>query len=180
MRDKSNRSQPVRAVRTVARLTCAFFLATACVPRTTPQFHAAQPSVSELIRADTLSRPIEIYNDPNSGLGAIRAVITTRAEFDKLWEILRRDKSELPPVVDFSKDMVVVAGMGQQLGAGNGIRITSVRDTTYLLGITVEFANQTAECLKGGYPVIDHPTTMVRVPRSRSTPVFRDIVHRSC
>jgi hypothetical protein len=179
MRDKPGRLWSPLTSRVTQCSTFAFLLAMACAPRNTPQLQTAPASANEFARHDTLSRPVEIYNDAGSELGAIRAVITTPREFDRLWQILRRDKSEVAPSVDFTRDMVIIAGIGAQSGAGNRIRISSVRDTANLLGITVEFSNPTAEC-EAGYPATDHPTAMVRVPQSRSTPVFRDIVHRNC
>ena len=129
---------------------------------------------------DTVPAPEEIYNDGGSGLGAMRAVIQTPAELARVWEVLRRDKLDLPPEVDFSKRMVVVAGMGWQREGGYRIRISSVRDTAGLLEITVEMAISTADCTKAGYASIDHPTVMVLVPKSQSTAVFRDRVSRKC
>ena len=133
-----------------------------------------------LTARDTVSRPLEIFNDGGSGLNAIRAVIQTSGELDRVWEVLRRNKSEPAPHVDFSRDMLVIAGMGWQPEAGYRIRISSVRDTARLLEITVDLAISTADCTKAGYATIDHPVVIVRVPRSQSTAVFQDRVHRSC
>jgi len=152
----------------------------ACVPSGTRGFSGIGAPAQSVSSRDTVSTPLEIFNDGGSGLNAIRGVIQTPAELDRLWVVLRRDKSEPPPSVDFSKDMLIVAGMGWEPVAGYRIRISTVRDAARLLEIMVDIAISTADCTRAGYATIDHPTVMVRVPKSQSTPVFQDRVHHSC
>ena len=125
--------------------------------------------------ADTVRRPIEIYHDGAHGLGAIRAVIQTPLELDRIWVVLRRAKEQPAPVVDFSKEMLVVAGLGWEPGSGYGIRIASARDTARVLEVLVDVMINDCNV---SYSMIDHPTVIVRVPRTQSTAVFRDRVHR--
>lgn len=129
---------------------------------------------------DTLSRPIEIYRYSRSQVGAMRVVVQTREDYDRLWKTLRRAEAEKPPEVDFTKEMLIVAGMGYQPQVGSGIQITSARDTARVLEITVDLRIPTATCNKEGYAAREYPAVMARVPRSRSTVVFRDRLLRSC
>lgn len=137
------------------------------------------PVANPLMPTDTVGRPPEIYNYSATNIGAIRAVVRTSREFDRLWMTLRRDTSEAPPRIDFSRDMVIVAGMGWESGAGYRISVASVLDTAHVLDIRVDLDIPTAACTSG-YPAIDHPAVMVRVPQSLSTAIFLDRLHRSC
>lgn len=165
---------------------CPLLLIPACIAITvafaTPRISPPAPPESAqkgITLSDTVGPPRTIYNYSESQLGAMRAVIKTPAEFDRLWQILRRDPSELAPKVDFSKDMLIVAGMGWEPDGGYRIAIPSVRDTAGLLDVTVDLTIATAKCT-GGYAAVDHPTVVVAVPKSRSIAVFHDRVHRSC
>lgn len=100
------------------------------------------------------ARPVEVFRNARSQLGAIRAVVQTREEFDHLWEAMRR--------------------------AGFGIDISSVQDSARILEVTLELGIATVSCNKEGYAAIEHPAVMVRVPRSQSTAAFRERLHRSC
>jgi hypothetical protein len=163
------------------RAICACALAAiACATQAPRDFRSISAPTISVPDQDTVTRPVEIFSNSRSQLGAIRTVIQTQAEYSRIWETLRRNVSESPPQVDFSKDMVIVAGMGFEPEVGRWLRITSVLDTALVLDITVDLAISTATCNKPGYPLIEHPAVMVRVPRSRSTPVFRDRLRRSC
>ncbi len=133
--------------------------------------------------ADTGGTPIAmspLYKSSDGGaLGAMRSVVTTREEFERVWQVAHSthltNKPPLPQV-DFSRQAVVVAAMGFQGGAGTEIRITRAVQRGSVLEIFVELRLLSERC--SSYSGIQYPTEMVRVPATRSTPVFHDTITR--
>ena len=106
---------------------------------------------------------------------ALRAVLRTPAELERYWQDVRSaDGTPAPslPSIDFSREMVIVAALGFQPGAGAQITVTRVRDWNATLEVTLRITVPPKGC--DGWPMVEYPMTMVRVPISRSTPVFHD------
>lgn len=120
--------------------------------------------------------PIKVlYESPEGGLRhALRAVVDTREEFERLWREIHSGVTPLPalPTVDFKSEMVIVASAGSQASVGSEIAITEVRDHDGVLDVTVEVRPFPVGC--PGYPKVTYPTVMVLLPATLSTAVFRD------
>ena len=121
--------------------------------------------------------PFSVLYESDGGVRhALRGVVDTREEFERLWREMHAGTTPIPevPTVDFTREMVIVAAMGFQAGVGSKIVITGVRDQGNVLDITVEVRPLPVGC--PGYPTVTYPTVMVRAPAKRATPVFHDRV----
>lgn len=101
----------------------------------------------------------------------LRSMVTTREEWERLWHEVHRLGASVPPlpVVDFAREMIIVAAMGIQYSAGGRIAIVRVRDISNTLEATIELH---PPC--DGFAAISYPTAIVAVPLKRVTPVFQD------
>jgi len=104
-----------------------------------------------------------------------RFVIRDRNEFNNFWQQLFRSTSEKPalPEIDFSREMIVVAAMGQQPSSGYEIIIESACEVDNRFEITVRSTN----LLKCGAQlgVITEPVDIVRLPKTVLPVTFREI-----
>ena len=125
--------------------------------------------------------PMTVFYESREGgvRYALRAVIDTRDEFERLWQEIHAGATPTPsvPIVDFKREMDVAASTGFQASVGSTIAIVGVRDRDNLLEVTVEVRPFPVGC--DGYPAVTYSTTMVRVPATRSTPIFQDRVIRT-
>jgi hypothetical protein len=135
-------------------------------------------SPSPLITTEGAMVPINVlYQSPNSGIRrALRAVVGTREAFEGLWREVHARTTPTPnlPAVDFAREIVIVASMGFQASVGSEIAITGVRDRSSFLEVTVDVRAFPTGC--DTPPEVTYPAVMVRVPATRSTPVFQDRV----
>jgi PrcB C-terminal len=99
-------------------------------------------------------------------------VLRTAVEWDSVWQALNRNRVDPPnsavPAVDFTQEMVLLAGLGRQATRGWNIRIDSVvmrRDTMRVIIHSVG-----PQCMPG--VLITHPWDAVRVPRSNAVVQF--------
>jgi len=118
-----------------------------------------------------------VYESPNGGLRrALRAVVDTPEEFERLWREVHAGGSSIPslPMVDFTREMVIVASTGFQASVGSRIAVTGVRDSSNVLEVTVEVRPFPVGC--DGFSAVTYPVVMVRMPASRSTVLFQDHV----
>jgi hypothetical protein len=102
-------------------------------------------------------------------------VLRSPAELERYWQDVRAvdgTPAQSVPQIDFSREMVIVAALGFQPGAGASITVARVRDWNGALDVTVQITLPPSTC--DGWPKVEQPMTMVRVPISRSTPVFHD------
>ena len=102
-----------------------------------------------------------------------RFVIRDRDEFYKLWQrmtALCSDKLPLPEV-DFSREMMVVAAMGQQPSPGYGITIDGACEVNNQLEVSVR--STTVQC-GGQLGVMTSPLDIARVPKTDLPVVFRE------
>ena len=107
-------------------------------------------------------------------LEPLRLVIRERAEFDELWKRLHRFGSYKPPLpeVDFSREMIIVAAMGQQPTSGYAIIIDGACEVNNQLEVLVRSANF-LKC-GGQYMVVTAPVDIVRLPKTDLPVVFRE------
>jgi hypothetical protein len=157
---------------TRARLSAAF-LATAAIlgcakhPASPSPLHAAPVTVltlpgdaGELLaRSTTMTKPL-------------RGVIRNATAWSVFWARAREDSSAgptgLPPDVDFSREMLVVAGDGRR-PSGHRIEIPGAARRNDTLFVLV----RTREEGVAGSPGALAPVAVVRVPRSDGPVVFR-------
>jgi hypothetical protein len=110
-----------------------------------------------------------------------RQVIKTRGEFTDLWKRLLAPLSPdrwVPPMpeVDFSKEMVIVAAMGQRPSSGYGIIIDGACECDGRVEVYVS-SNENA-CGGAAFPVMTAPADAVRLPQTNLPVVFREIQAR--
>jgi hypothetical protein len=101
-----------------------------------------------------------------------RRVVRSEAEWRDVWsQIWSRHTPQPPlPAVDFSREMVLVAGMGVRSSGGYSIRIQSARQTAQGLAVTVHSESPGAGC--GVFAALTYPADLVVVPRTSGTVRF--------
>jgi hypothetical protein len=108
--------------------------------------------------------------DPFATFGGIetreRGVIRDQADWTRVWTRLVRpfEPKPVPPAIDFTVDMVVVAAMGTRPTGGYGIRIDGVYSAGDRLYVVVEETSLDGGCI--ATQAITAPVTAVRVARS--------------
>ena len=103
-----------------------------------------------------------------------RLVIRNRDEFNELWKQLIGPGSNKPPPpeVDFSREMIVVAAMGQKPSPSYAILIDGACEVDNQLEVFVRSVDYTKCGLQLG--VITAPADIVRIPRTELPVVFRE------
>jgi hypothetical protein len=114
------------------------------------------------IPADTLVR---IFHSAFEGPSeAVRQVVRDTVEWQRAWSETRRTSTDsAPPPVDFSKNMVVIAGMGVVPATGYELFVDSVRSVEWGTLIFVRSTSSTG-CSEGGMTA--EPVDIVRVPKT--------------
>ena len=105
----------------------------------------------------------------------VRLVIKNRDEFNDFWKGLVSPGRFLPPLpeVDFSKEMIVVVGMGLRPSPGFVIMIDGACEVD---GQVELFVSKIEDGPCGAVPaVVTSPADVVRIPRSDLPVVFREI-----
>jgi hypothetical protein len=105
----------------------------------------------------------------------LRLVIKNRDEFNDFWKGLASPGRFLPslPKVDFSKEMIVVVGMGLRPSPGFVIMIDGACEVD---GQVELFVSRIEDGPCGVVPaVVTSPADVVRIPRSDLPIVFREI-----
>ena len=102
-----------------------------------------------------------------------RLVIRDRAEFNELWNKITSTASDKPPLpeVDFSREMIIVAAMGQQTSTYE-IIIDSACEVDNQLEISVRSTRFLPCGLQAGLP--PQPLDIVRLPKRDLPVVFRE------
>jgi hypothetical protein len=111
----------------------------------------------------------------NGGINErVRLVIRDTDEFDKLWKQIYRLASGKPPLpeVDFSREMIIVAAMGQQPGTGYEIIVDGACEVDKQLEVSVRSTNFTKCGLQLGIGTA--PVDIVRLPKTDLPVVFRE------
>lgn len=103
-----------------------------------------------------------------------RLVIRDRDEFNELWKGLFRFGTDKPalPEVDFSREMIIVAAMGQQPSSGYEILIDGGCEVDNRLEVFVRSTNFLKCGLQLG--IVTEPVDMVRLPKTVLPVVFRE------
>jgi len=103
-----------------------------------------------------------------------RLVIRDRAEFNELWNQIMRVISDKPPLpeVDFSREMIIVAAMGQQLSRYE-IIIDGACEVDNQLEVLVRSTKFLPCGLQAGLP--PETVDIVRLPKTDLPVIFREI-----
>jgi hypothetical protein len=109
-----------------------------------------------------------------------RLVIRNRERFDDLWEQIvgPKENKPAPPEVDFSREMLVVAAMGERPSSGYEIVITGACEVDNQVEVHVRSSNYT-QCGGTQMGVITAPVDIVRMPKSDLPVVFRETEYPS-
>ena len=119
---------------------------------------------------------------PNLGVfseEAFRQVIKNRDEFNDLWKRLTArippDNSvPSPPEIDFSKEMVVVAAMGQRPSSGYWIIIDGACESNGQVEVFVSNVEEPACAGHGIFTMLTYPSDIVRLPQIDLPIVFHE------
>src|SRR5688572_6332517 len=89
----------------------------------------------------------EVFRDKVSGLTTRRAEIVSRdARWDALWTEIRGSASN-KPVVDFDKNILIVAALGETGDSCKHVRITSVERRLGALNVTIAETRLPPSCV---------------------------------
>ena len=104
----------------------------------------------------------------------VRLVIRDRDEFDKLWKQSYRLASNKPPMpeVDFSREMIVVAAMGQQPSSSFEVIVDGACEVDNQLEVSVRSTNFLKCGLQLG--IVTAPVDIVRLPKTDMPVVFQE------
>jgi hypothetical protein len=130
--------------------------------------HAQRPGS----HPDPAQIPVVAYEGHCANLDAVRAVIRTLADFRRF--CADGDSSSLSGSgsIDFDKEMIIVASLGDQPAGGRGIKIVNVRAHQGVLDVSIRVSVAGPHCVVT--LMVEHPRDVVRVPATPSTPVFHD------
>jgi len=89
-------------------------------------------------------------------------LVTSQSEWEQVWDIARGSEEPLPkiPTVNFKRENVIAAFMGQRNSSGYKIEITSIEKKSSMLKVFVKKYET-----PGMLPVVTHPFTLVRMTR---------------
>jgi PrcB C-terminal len=118
----------------------------------------------------------------NSGiLDPLRVVVRDRDAWLKMWKLLSSKQFPRPPLpeIDFSREMLIVVGMGERNSGGYDIIVDGVYERDKKLEVDVKSTSPGRAC---GVPgSITEPADVVRVQKSDYPVVFRETnVTREC
>jgi hypothetical protein len=112
----------------------------------------------------------EIFRDKASNLTTRRAEIVSRdARWDALWTEIRGSASN-KPVVDFEKNILIVAALGETGDSCKHVRITGVSRSMGALNVTIAETRLPPSCVCPPNSV--RPVHVVSVPRAASNATF--------
>ena len=112
----------------------------------------------------------EVFRDKVSGLTTRRGEIVSRdARWDALWTEIRGSASN-KPVVDFDKNILIVAALGETGDSCKHVRITSVERRLGALNVTIAETRLPPSCVCP--PNTVRPVHIVSVPRAATSASF--------
>lgn len=156
----------------------AFVLLAACgrsKPASGPDVRGDAPSISEreararagAVRLEPYQSVDHAFRDAKSHLThSVRLTVQDSADWRAVWARIAGPNSRTPaPAVDFSREMLLVAGMGEQPCMGYLINIDTVfRDDERRIYAVVRERHRGAGC--GCLNEVVSPVDVIRVPRT--------------
>lgn len=111
----------------------------------------------------------------SGGRDALRVVIRDREAWLDFWKRMCPPNPEMPPLpeVDFSREMIVVAAMGERPNMGYGIIIESAYERDNQIEINVRSISISLKGC-GVFPASTSPIDIVRIPKTERPVVFRE------
>lgn len=105
-----------------------------------------------------------------------RTVIRDDATWRAMWAVIMQNVSPPPelPSVDFTKEMLVVAALGERRSGGFSIAIDSASSTASGAMVVVHVTTPGPQCMNT--QAITSPVDVARIPRITGTVQFRDRV----
>ena len=160
------------------------------IDTTTHQDH--QPATGGAVRNETDSgTPVPItrlnprpcpscpFADTSGIKDKLRLVITDSDAWRNIWKVINETKLQLPilPEIDFSREMVVVVGLGQKPSGGYSILVDRAYEANNQLDVNVVSRSPGRSCLVP--TVLTQVVDVVRLPRIEHSVVFHEteIVH---
>lgn len=127
--------------------------------------------------------PVErlVFQDLSHFEKAGQHVIRNNIEWTFAWARIKRSHSPLPPlpVIDFSKEQIVVAAPGARPTTGFALVITGASSTGGVTMVNLENRSPGPGC--GGLTVQTHPVDVVKMPRTTGPVVFEETAEvRTC
>jgi len=122
---------------------------------------------AERIRLEPFQSVDHAFRDANSGLRyPVRLTVQDSADWKAIWARIVGPNSEVPPPpVDFSREMLLIAGMGEQPCMGHLVSIDTVmQDDDRRIYAVVRERHRGAGC--GCLNAVISPVDVVRVPRT--------------
>ena len=109
----------------------------------------------------------------------LQLVIRDQSAWRDIWKVINETKLQLPslPEIDFSREMIVVVGLGQRTSGGYSILVDRAYEVGDQLQIEVVSRSPGRTCLVPA--VMTQPVDVVRLPRMERSVIFHDteIVH---
>ncbi len=135
-----------------------------------------QGSPIPVTRFGTGGRALEYY----SGFTApARLVVRSEGEWREAWARIHQTRTPQPPLpaVDFARETVLLAALGERSSGGHGVVVDSVYDTGSELVATVRRSSPGAGCAVTG--ALTQPVDAVRIPATARAVRFvdKDEVH---
>ncbi len=159
----------MKKLRFAGTLILAIFVLTFCADRPTEKTMESEYEEPEYLTLETISQ--EYMGYPLMIEEPMLRVIRTQEELSELWELpsSRIDKPEIPEI-DFSRNMLLVAAMGEQPTSGYSIEITGaeLKDDEWVF--SVREAKPGESCMN--LMVITTPHHMAVVPKSNKDVKF--------
>ena len=114
----------------------------------------------------TLNAPGGVFDD------AAQQVVRDPAAWQAVWTRLTSNASPAPalPAVDFTKDMIVVAGMGMKGHGGYKIAITAAAEDAGKVTVEVTETSPGARCMNA--MMMTSPVVVARLPRRAGDVTF--------
>lgn len=158
-------------------------LISACRPKVArhpgPDAQGNAPGMAETIRrADEIrAEPYEsvnhVYRNANSKIpSSVRLVVQDSLEWSRIWRRVVGPANTAPvPAIDFTREMLVVVGMGEHPCLGYGISVDTVlRDRERRVYAVVRERHRGARC--GCLNEVISPIDIVKVPRTERPVTF--------
>lgn len=111
---------------------------------------------------------------------AQRLVVRDRAAWTEVWAAIWRRHSPLPalPEVDFARDMLVVAALGERPSGGYGILVDSAAATPEGLVVLIRTISPEPSCAVT--LALTQPVDIARLPRHDGAVLFSDRPELGC
>jgi hypothetical protein len=112
--------------------------------------------------------PVSGYDQPE------RLVVTDQATWQSVWQTIHATLEPEPPlpVVDFNREMVLVAAMGRRPSGGHAIRLEAAEQDDQAVTVTVRTVVPGAGCVVS--QVVTSPVDLARIPRTALPVRFAD------